>query len=235
VRKTKALDFLRPDGKAQVTVEYENDVPKRVTAVVVSTQHSESIGIEDLRRQIARHVVEPVLPGDMIARDLVIHVNPTGRFVVGTPVTPPGRLVVGGPRGETGRTGRKIIADTSGGRGHHGGGAFSGKDPTKVARAASYMARHIAKNVVAAGLADRAEVQIAYATGVPEPVSVLVDTYGTCKVPEEKLSEIVLNNFPLKPREIIKYLDLLRPIYAKTAAFGHFGRTEPEFTWERTD
>jgi len=223
VRKTKALDFLRPDGKAQVTVEYENDVPKRVTAVVVSTQHSESIGIEDLRRQIARHVVEPVLPGDMVGRDLVIHVNPTGRFVVG------------GPQGDTGLTGRKIIVDTYGGSGHHGGGAFSGKDPTKVDRSASYMARHIAKNVVAAGLADRAEVQIAYAIGVADPVSVNVDTFGTSRLEPARIESIVRDTFRLRPREIIEYLDLRRPIYRNTAAYGHFGRSESEFPWERTD
>jgi S-adenosylmethionine synthetase len=223
VRKTNALDFLRPDGKAQVTVEYENDVPRRVTAVVVSTQHSDTIGIEDLRRQIAKYVVEPVLPEGMSGRDLVVHVNPTGRFVVG------------GPQGDTGLTGRKIIVDTYGGSGHHGGGAFSGKDPTKVDRSASYMARHIAKNIVAGGLADRAEVQIAYAIGVADPVSVNVDTFGTSKIEPTRIESIVRDTFRLRPREIIEYLDLRRPIYRNTAAYGHFGRSESEFPWERTD
>jgi S-adenosylmethionine synthetase len=223
VRKTGVLDFLRPDGKAQVTVEYENEVPRRLTAVVVSTQHSESIGIEDLRAKITKHVVEPVLPEGMTGPDLVIHVNPTGRFVVG------------GPQGDTGLTGRKIIVDTYGGSGRHGGGAFSGKDPTKVDRSASYMARHIAKNIVAAGLADRAEVQIAYAIGVAEPVSVNVDTFGTAKIEPTRIESIVRETFRLRPREIIEYLDLRRPIYRNTAAYGHFGRSENEFSWEKTD
>jgi len=223
VRKAGSLDFLRPDGKAQVTVEYENDVPRRITAVVVSTQHAESIGIEDLRRQITKHVVEPIMPEGMAGSDLVIHVNPTGRFVVG------------GPQGDTGLTGRKIIVDTYGGSGHHGGGAFSGKDPTKVDRSASYMARHIAKNVVAAGLADRAEVQIAYAIGVADPVSVNVDTFGTSRIEPARIEAIVRDTFRLRPREIIEYLDLRRPIYRNTAAYGHFGRSEADFPWERTD
>ena len=223
VRKSNTLDFLRPDGKAQVTVEYENGKPLRVTAVVVSSQHSDAIAIEDLRRRITEHVIRPVVPEALTDKSLVVHVNPTGRFVIG------------GPQGDTGLTGRKIIVDTYGGAGHHGGGAFSGKDPTKVDRSASYMARHIAKNIVAAGAADRAEVQIAYAIGVADPVSVSVETFGTEKVDPARIEKAVREVFRLRPREIIEYLDLRRPIYRKTAAYGHFGRTEKEFTWEATN
>ena len=223
VRKSNTLDFLRPDGKAQVTVEYENGKPLRVTAVVVSSQHSDAIAIEDLRRRITEHVIRPVVPEALTDKSLVVHVNPTGRFVIG------------GPQGDTGLTGRKIIVDTYGGAGHHGGGAFSGKDPTKADRSASYMARHIAKNIVAAGAADRAEVQIAYAIGVADPVSVSVETFGTEKVDPARIEKAVREVFRLRPREIIEYLDLRRPIYRKTAAYGHFGRTEKEFTWEATN
>ena len=222
-RRTEALPYLRPDGKSQVTIEYHGAKPVRVDAVVVSTQHDEKVGIEDLRKDIEQKIIRQVIPAELMDKNTKFFINPTGRFVKG------------GPHADTGLTGRKIIVDTYGGVGSHGGGAFSGKDPSKVDRSASYMARYVAKNVVAAGLADRVEVQIAYAIGVPDPVSVMLDTFGTCKVQEEKLSEIVLANFPLKPREIIKHLQLLRPIYTKTAAFGHFGRNEPEFTWERTD
>ena len=223
VRKGGAMPSLRPDGKAQVTVEYDADKPVRVTAVVVSTQHSDAIGMDDLRAQILEHVITPVVPKEMSDKTLVVHVNPTGRFVVG------------GPQGDTGLTGRKIIVDTYGGAGHHGGGAFSGKDPTKVDRSASYMARHIAKNLVAAGAADRAEVQIAYAIGVADPVSVSVDTFGTSKADPQRLDAVIRDVFRLRPREIIEYLDLRRPIYKATAAYGHFGRSEKEFTWESTN
>ena len=222
-RRQEILPFLRPDGKSQVTIEYQGNKPVRVDAVVVSTQHDEKISTDDLRRQVTDKVIRHVIPANLLDDKTRYYINPTGRFVKG------------GPHADTGLTGRKLIVDTYGGVGSHGGGAFSGKDPTKVDRSASYMARHIAKNIVAAGLAERVEVQIAYAIGVPDPVSVTVDTRGTCKISEQKLSEIVMNTFPLKPREIIKYLSLLRPIYAKTASFGHFGRTEPEFTWEKTD
>ncbi len=222
-RRQGVLKYLRPDGKSQVSVEYHGDKPVRVDTVVISTQHDESVTISDLRGDIKDAIIKHVIPGGLIDNDTKFHINPTGRFVKG------------GPHADTGLTGRKIIVDTYGGVGSHGGGAFSGKDPSKVDRSASYMARYIAKNLVAAGLATRAEVQIAYAIGVVDPVSVMVDTFGTGKVPDEKLTDIVKIVFPLKPREIIKHLDLLRPIFAKTAAFGHFGRTEPEFTWERTD
>ncbi|HZI93240.1 MAG TPA: methionine adenosyltransferase [Patescibacteria group bacterium] len=222
-RRQEILPWLRPDGKSQVTIEYHGNKPARVDAVVISTQHDEKIDTDQLRKEVAEKVIRHVIPSSLLDANTKFFINPTGRFVKG------------GPHADTGLTGRKLIVDTYGGVGSHGGGAFSGKDPSKVDRSASYMARYIAKNIVAAGLADRTEVQIAYAIGVPDPVSVMIDTYGTSKVSEEKLSEIVLKNFPLKPREIIKHLDLLRPIYAKTAAFGHFGRTEPEFTWEKTD
>ncbi len=221
-RKDGEIEYLRPDGKAQVTVEYEGDRPVGVTAVVVSTQHEDSVRKETLEEEIVELVVRKVIPAELLREDTKYYVNPTGRFVIG------------GPHGDTGLTGRKIIVDTYGGMGHHGGGAFSGKDPTKVDRSASYMARMIAKNIVAAELADRCEVQLAYAIGVAEPVSVLVETFGTGKVPESRLSEIVREVFPLTPRGIIEFLDLRRPIYRKTAAYGHFGRTEPEFTWEST-
>jgi S-adenosylmethionine synthetase len=224
VRKSGKLPYLRPDGKSQVTVEYdENFKPARIDAVVISTQHSESVGNEELHADILKYVIQAVLPAGWLDEHTKYHINPTGRFVIG------------GPMGDTGLTGRKIIVDTYGGMGRHGGGAFSGKDPTKVDRSAAYMARYIAKNIVAAGLADRAEVQLAYAIGVADPVSVRIDTFGTGKVGEAKLTELVRKNFALTPKGIIESLNLRRPIYRKTAAYGHFGRTEPEFTWEATD
>ena len=224
VRKNGTLPYLRPDGKSQVTVEYdENHQPVRIDAVVISSQHSETVSNEELRADILKHVIQAALPGDMLDEDTKYHINPTGRFVIG------------GPMGDTGLTGRKIIVDTYGGMGRHGGGAFSGKDPTKVDRSACYMARHIAKNIVAAGLADRCEVQLAYAIGVAEPVSVLIETFGTAKVDEQTISDLVRANFKLTPKGIIESLNLRRPIYRKTAAYGHFGRNEPEFTWESTD
>jgi S-adenosylmethionine synthetase len=224
VRKSGKLPYLRPDGKSQVTVEYdENFKPARIDAVVISSQHSESVTNEELHADILKYVIQAVLPANLLDEHTKYHINPTGRFVIG------------GPMGDTGLTGRKIIVDTYGGAGRHGGGAFSGKDPTKVDRSAAYMARYIAKNIVAAGLADRAEVQLAYAIGVADPVSVRVETFGTGKVGEAKLTELVRKNFSLKPKGIIESLNLRRPIYQKTAAYGHFGRTEPEFTWEATD
>jgi S-adenosylmethionine synthetase len=224
VRKNGTLPYLRPDGKSQVTVEYdENHKPVRVDAVVVSTQHAETIGNEELRADILKHVIQATIPAQLLDADTKYHINPTGRFVIG------------GPMGDTGLTGRKIIVDTYGGMGRHGGGAFSGKDPTKVDRSAAYMARHIAKNIVASGLADRCEVQLAYAIGVAEPVSVLVDSFGTGKIADEKLQQLVRANFQLTPRGIIDSLKLRRPIYRKTAAYGHFGRDDSDFTWETTD
>ncbi len=224
VRKNGKLSYLRPDGKSQVTVEYdEHGKPVRIDAVVISTQHAETIGTEDLRADILKHVIQAVLPEKLLDENTKYHINPTGRFVIG------------GPMGDTGLTGRKIIVDTYGGMGRHGGGAFSGKDPTKVDRSAAYMARYIAKNIVASGLADRCEVQLAYAIGVAEPVSVLVDTFGTGKVDSQKLQELVRANFHLTPKGIIESLDLRRPIYRKTAAYGHFGRTDNNFPWEATD
>ncbi len=223
VRKEGLMDYLRPDGKSQVSVEYVNRKPVRVNTVVISTQHSESASNEQIREDVMNHVIRAVVPGEMIDGDTDFHINPTGRFVIG------------GPQGDTGLTGRKIIVDTYGGSGAHGGGAFSGKDPTKVDRSASYMARYVAKNIVAAGLADRCEVQLAYAIGIAEPVSVLVDTRGTSKIDEEKLSDLIRQHFILTPLGIIETLNLRRPIFKKTAAYGHFGRSEPEFTWERTD
>ena len=222
-RKKDELDFLRPDGKSQVTVEYDGDRAVRCEAIVVSTQHAEAIKHADLKEQIIEAVIRPVIPADMIDRQTKFHINPTGRFVVG------------GPQGDCGLTGRKIIVDTYGGVGSHGGGAFSGKDPTKVDRSASYMARYIAKNIVASGAAKRCEVQLAYAIGVADPVSVLVDTKGTGRVGEDRLESAVREIFPLTPRGIIETLDLRRPIYRKTAAYGHFGRALPEFSWEKTD
>ena len=222
-RRDGVLDYLRPDGKSQVSVEYDNGRPVRVDTVVVSTQHSSEVSNETLREDITEKIVRRVIPSGMMDADTRILINPTGRFVVG------------GPHGDAGLTGRKIIVDTYGGAAPHGGGAFSGKDPTKVDRSACYMARYVAKNVVAAGLAERCLVQLAYAIGVAEPVSVLIDTTDTGTVPDERISEIVRANFALTPRGIIDTLDLRRPIYKKTAAFGHFGRSEPEFTWERTD
>ena len=222
-RREGTLDFLRPDGKSQVSVEYVGGVPKRIDAVVISTQHSSEISIEDLRREVKKHIIDPVVPSGMVDSQTKYHINPTGRFVVG------------GPHGDTGLTGRKIIVDTYGGMGRHGGGAFSGKDPTKVDRSACYMARYIAKNIVASKLASRCEVQLAYAIGVAEPVSVMVDTFGTGSIADERFTELVRENFPLTPRGIIDHLRLRRPIYRKTAAFGHFGRTEDTFTWEAAD
>ena len=222
-RRNGEIEWLRPDGKSQVSIEYRNNVPERIEAVVISCQHSEEVSTDDLRNDVRKQVINATLPGELIDNDTKIHINPTGRFVIG------------GPQGDCGLTGRKIIVDTYGGVGSHGGGAFSGKDPSKVDRSASYMARHVAKNIVASGLAHRAEVQLAYAIGVVDPVSVMVDTFETGEVPDDRLTAAVRKVFPLSPLGIIKYLDLLRPIYRKTAAFGHFGRDEPEFTWERTD
>jgi S-adenosylmethionine synthetase len=223
VRKSNELDFLRPDGKSQVTIEYEGKRPVRASAIVISTQHSPNVSSRDLRDAIIDSVIKPVIPGELIDDRTVFHINPTGRFVIG------------GPQGDTGLTGRKIIVDTYGGRGRHGGGAFSGKDPTKVDRSACYMARYIAKNLVASGIADEVEVQLAYAIGVAEPVSVYVDTFGTGKVEQSKMVELVREHFQMTPRGIMETLQLRRPIFKKTAAYGHFGRTEPEFSWERTD
>ncbi len=223
VRRAGILNYLRPDGKSQVTVEYVNGKPARIDAVVISIQHHDTVSTEELRKGVRKHVVDAVLPAGMVDENTKFHINPTGRFVVG------------GPHGDTGLTGRKIIVDTYGGMGRHGGGAFSGKDPTKVDRSACYMARYIAKNLVASGLATRCEVQLAYAIGVAEPVSVMVNTFGTGTVPEEKLTELVRANFPLTPKGIIDHLKLRRPIYLATAAFGHFGRRGPGFSWEATD
>jgi len=224
VRKNGKLPYLRPDGKSQVTVEYdENGKPARIDAVVISSQHADSVTNEQLHAEILQYVIKAVLPAELLDENTKYHINPTGRFVIG------------GPMGDTGLTGRKIIVDTYGGVGRHGGGAFSGKDPTKVDRSAAYMARYIAKNIVAAGLAERAEVELAYAIGVAEPVSVLVETFGTGKISETKLTELVRKNFALTPKGIIESLNLRRPIYQKTAAYGHFGRNDPDFTWEATD
>ncbi|HWX53052.1 MAG TPA: methionine adenosyltransferase [Verrucomicrobiae bacterium] len=224
VRKNGMLPYLRPDGKSQVTVEYGPDhKPVRLDAVVISTQHADHVDNETLRADILKHVIQAAIPANLLDADTKYHINPTGRFVIG------------GPMGDTGLTGRKIIVDTYGGMGRHGGGAFSGKDPTKVDRSACYMARYIAKNIVAAGLADRCEVQLAYAIGVAEPVSVLVDTFGTGNVDENRLEQLVRENFQLTPKGIIESLKLRRPIYKKTASYGHFGRKDPDFTWEATD
>jgi S-adenosylmethionine synthetase len=222
-RRQGILGFLRPDGKSQVSVEYVDGKPKRIEAVVISTQHSPDVSTEDLRREVRKHIIDAVIPANMVDADTKYHINPTGRFVVG------------GPHGDTGLTGRKIIVDTYGGMGRHGGGAFSGKDPTKVDRSACYMARYIAKNIVASELASRCEVQLAYAIGVPEPVSVMVNTFGTGVIPDARFTELVRKNFSLTPGGIIDELKLRRPIYRKTAAFGHFGRSEDTFTWEKTD
>ncbi len=224
VRKSGKLSYLRPDGKSQVTVEYdEAGKPVRIDAVVISTQHAEHISNDELRADIQKFVIQAVLPAEWLDENTKYHINPTGRFVIG------------GPMGDTGLTGRKIIVDTYGGAGRHGGGAFSGKDATKVDRSAAYVARYIAKNIVAAGLADRCEVQLAYAIGVAEPVSVLVETFGTGKIGGQQLTELVRKNFSLTPKGIIESLKLRRPIFRKTAAYGHFGRTDPDFTWEATD
>jgi S-adenosylmethionine synthetase len=222
-RREGILDFLRPDGKSQVSVEYVGNTPKRIEAVVISTQHGPEVTTEELRTQVKKHVIDAVIPSGMVDSQTKYHINPTGRFVVG------------GPHGDTGLTGRKIIVDTYGGMGRHGGGAFSGKDPTKVDRSACYMARYIAKNIVAAKLASRCEVQLAYAIGVAEPVSVTVNTFGTGVVADDRFTSLVRENFSLTPRGIIDALNLRRPIYRKTAAFGHFGRTEDTFSWEATD
>ena len=222
-RRTGGLNYLRPDGKSQVTVEYEDDTPVRIDAVVVSSQHSESVSSEQIREDLTATVINKIVPAELLDANTKIYVNPTGRFVTG------------GPHGDSGLTGRKIIVDTYGGMAPHGGGAFSGKDSTKVDRSASYMARYIAKNCVAAGLADRVQVQLAYAIGVADPVSVLVEVFGTGQIEEAKISSLVREHFELTPKGIIESLDLRRPIYRQTAAFGHFGRTEPDFTWEHTD
>jgi S-adenosylmethionine synthetase len=222
VRRAKH-DWIRPDGKSQVTIEYEDGRPTRIDAVVVSTQHADSVGNKKIHEAIMEDVIKKALPSKLLDKKTKYYINPTGRFVIG------------GPMGDSGVTGRKIIVDTYGGMGRHGGGAFSGKDPSKVDRSAAYMGRYVAKNVVAAGLAARCEVQISYAIGVAEPVSVMIETFGTAKVPEEKIARAVRDVFGLKPRQIIEHLDLLKPIYQKTAAYGHFGRSEKEFTWERTD
>ena len=223
VRRAGTLDYLRPDGKSQVTVEYDGDKPVRLDAVVVSSQHSDKVSTERLRTEIQKLIIDPVLPPAMVDKATKYHINPTGRFVVG------------GPHGDTGLTGRKIIVDTYGGMGRHGGGCFSGKDPTKVDRSACYMARYVAKNLVAAGLARRCEVQLAYAIGVAEPVSVMVNTFGTGVIGEAQLVELIRAHFPLTPKGMIEHLNLRRPIYRLTAAFGHFGRTEEALTWEATD
>jgi len=222
-RQQGEVDWLRPDSKSQVTVEYDGDRAVRIDTVVVSTQHSPKVTQEQIKEYVINKIIAPELPKDLNSGDIKYHINPTGNFVVG------------GPHGDSGLTGRKIIVDSYGGWGRHGGGAFSGKDPTKVDRSAAYMARHVAKNIVAAGLAERCEVQLAYAIGVAEPVSVHVDTQGTGRVDDQRLCEVVREFFPLTPRGIIQYLDLRRPIYRKTAAGGHFGRSEPEFRWENTD
>ncbi|WP_353410362.1 methionine adenosyltransferase [Arenicella sp. 4NH20-0111] len=223
MRKSGQLPWLRPDAKSQVTVRYEGGKPASIDAVVLSTQHDESIKQKDLVEAVIEEIVKPTLPADMITADTKFLINPTGRFVIG------------GPVGDCGITGRKIIVDTYGGRAHHGGGAFSGKDPSKVDRSAAYAGRYVAKNVVAAGLADRCEVQVAYAIGVAKPVSLMVNTFGTAKIEESKIEALVAEHFDLRPKAIIQTLDLLRPIYKKTAAYGHFGRTEPEYKWESTD
>jgi S-adenosylmethionine synthetase len=224
VRKNDILPYLRPDGKSQVTVEYRDRKPYRVRTVVISTQHSPDITLKELREDIVERVIKPVIPKELLDQeDIIYHINPTGRFVIG------------GPQGDTGLTGRKIIVDSYGGVGSHGGGAFSGKDPSKVDRSASYMARYVAKNLVAAGICERCEVQLAYAIGVAEPVSILVDTYKTGKIPQEKIVQLVRDHFDMTPTGIIKSLDLRKPIFKQTAAYGHFGRNEPGFTWEKTD
>ena len=223
VRRAGTLKYLRPDGKSQVSVEYVAGKPTRIDAVVISTQHGDDVSTEQLRADVRKYIIDPIIPQDMVDANTKYHINPTGRFVIG------------GPHGDTGLTGRKIIVDSYGGMGRHGGGAFSGKDPTKVDRSACYMARYIAKNIVASGLASRAEVQLAYAIGVAEPVSVMVNSFGTGTIPEDLMEDLIRATFPLTPKGIIDYLKLRRPIYQKTAAFGHFGRTDDSFTWEKTD
>ena len=223
LRKDGRLSWLRPDAKSQVTLEYEDNKPKRIDTIVLSTQHHPDIDLKTLREAVIEEIIQPTLPKNLIQGDIKFLINPTGRFVIG------------GPQGDCGLTGRKIIVDTYGGAAPHGGGAFSGKDPSKVDRSAAYAARYVAKNIVAAGLAERCLVQISYAIGVAEPTSVMVDTFGTAKLPEEKIAKLVTDNFDLRPKGIVEMLDLLRPIYKKTAAYGHFGRDEPEFSWERLD
>ena len=223
VRKSGLLEYLRPDGKTQVTVEYEDNKPVRVHTILISTQHSEDVTTEQIRKDLIEHVIKAVIPAELLDEETLYYVNPTGRFVVG------------GPQGDTGLTGRKIIIDTYGGYSRHGGGAFSGKDPTKVDRSAAYAARYVAKNIVAAGLADKCEIELSYAIGVARPLSIFVDTFGTGKVSEEKLVELVNKHFDLRPGAIIRDLDLLRPIYKQCAAYGHFGRTDIDLPWERTD
>ncbi|PZR58441.1 MAG: methionine adenosyltransferase [Candidatus Meridianibacter frigidus] len=223
VRKNNDITYLRPDAKSQVTVEYDGQKPVRVDSVVISTQHDPNVALEVIRREVTEKVIRHIIPTRMMDEETHIYVNPTGRFVIG------------GPKGDAGLTGRKIIADTYGGMARHGGGAFSGKDPTKVDRSAAYAARHVAKNIVAAGLADRCEVQVAYAIGVAHPMSVLVETFGTCKISEEKIAQLVMRHFDLRPAAIIHHLDLRRPIYLPTASYGHFGRPELDLPWERLD
>jgi len=223
VRRNGVLDYLRPDGKSQVTVEYEDGKPVRIDTVVISTQHGPEVDHDTIERDVIEKVIRPVIPAELLDDKTRYLINPTGRFVIG------------GPQGDSGLTGRKIIVDTYGGMGRHGGGAFSGKDPTKVDRSAAYAARHVAKNIVASGLASRCEVQLAYAIGVAQPVSIMIDTFGTGKVDNDRISEIVRKLFDLRPAAIIQNLNLRRPIYRKTAAYGHFGRSDEDFTWERTD
>jgi S-adenosylmethionine synthetase len=223
IRKNRVLPWLRPDAKSQVTIEYENNVPKRIDAVVLSTQHDESVTYEQLKSAVLEEIIKPILPEEMVDADTKYYINPTGRFVIG------------GPVGDCGVTGRKIIVDTYGGKGSHGGGAFSGKDPSKVDRSSSYMGRYVAKNVVAAGIAEELEVQIAYAIGISTPVSINVNSFGTGKISDEQIKELITEHFDLRPKAIIQHLDLLRPIYRKTAAYGHFGREDKDFTWEAID
>ena len=223
IRKKGILNWLRPDAKSQVTMQYKDGIPERIDTIVLSTQHAPEIPLKDLREAVIEEIIKPVLPKDLIKGEINYLINPTGRFVIG------------GPQGDCGLTGRKIIVDTYGGAAPHGGGAFSGKDPTKVDRSAAYAARYVAKNIVAAGLADKCLVQVSYAIGVAKPTSIMVDSFGTAKLSDEELSKIVMENFDLRPKGIVNMLDLLRPIYRKTAAYGHFGRTEPEFSWEKID
>ena len=223
MRKKGILNWLRPDAKSQVTMQYKNGIPERIDTIVLSTQHAPEISLKDLREAVIEEIIKPALPEDLIKGEINYLINPTGRFVIG------------GPQGDCGLTGRKIIVDTYGGAAPHGGGAFSGKDPTKVDRSAAYAARYVAKNIVAAGLADKCLVQVSYAIGVAKPTSIMVDSFGTAKLSDEELSKIVMENFDLRPKGIVNMLDLLRPIYRKTAAYGHFGRTEPEFSWEKID
>lgn len=220
VRKNKILEYLRADGKTQVTIEYKDNIPKRVHTIVISTQHAENITQEKIKKDLIEHVIKPIIPNNLLDENTIYHINPTGKFVIG------------GPQGDAGLTGRKIIIDTYGGHGAHGGGAFSGKDPTKVDRSAAYIARHIAKNIVAADLADKCLVQLSYAIGVSKPISVHIETYNTEKIEKQKLTKAIKEIFPTSPAKIIKYLDLKRPIYSKTAAYGHFGREDKDFTWE---